>query len=340
MRNVAAYYHWPTLWLGGAPRASGGNIHLDEVDEEVHTEALTSGIKVKALKEGMFKFDFSEWEPGRAPPENISMDFDTTAAIVLKRTSLMNAHLACLHTSISRPDIDDRRFVLDKMVVSPSDLILFGSLDKYEIECVASDPRVGWLMTTRYASTYRQDYYNTMDTRLMGRQVVDSETIAESFSLLGEILSNPDQNAIFLVELCLRSCKACEDHNYALSLVTAWSVVENLLQRSWSRYIDDQRDRRGEDGEVFVNSARRDKLTDGRDFTASVISEFLSLADVIPFDLYQILSKVRKARNDWMHELRPVTRLDANAAVVLAQRMLNFVDKLGIAILPVGRISA
>jgi Domain of unknown function (DUF4145) len=103
-------------------------------------------------------------------------------------------------------------------------------------------------------------------------------------------------------------------------------------------YIDDQRDRPVEGDEMFVSSDRRSKLTGGRDFTASVISEFLSLADVIPFDLFQMLSKVRKVRNDWMHELRPVTRSDANEAVQLAQRMLNFVDRLGIDIVPVGRI--
>lgn len=318
---------------------SGGIIDLDEVGEEVHTETLIRGIKVKALKEGIFMFDFSEWPPGRAPPENLSVDFDATASIVLKRTSLMNTHLACLHTSISRPDTDNRRFVLDKMVVSPSDVIGFNEFSTYTLG-VVGDPRVYWLMETRYPSTYRKDYYNTMDTRLKGRRVVDSEKVAESVSLLNEILSNPDQNAMFLVELCLRSCKACEDHNYAFSLVTAWAVVENLLQRLWSRYVDDQRGRQvEEDAEVFLNSARREKLTDGRDFTASVISEILSLVDLIPFDLYQVLSKVRKTRNDWMHELRPVTRLDANDAVELAQRMLNFVDKLDIAILPVGRLS-
>ena len=337
MRNVSAYYHWPTLWLGKPP-APGGNIDFEEVSEEVHTETLTRGVKVMALKEGMFMFDFSEWQPGRAPPENLSADFDAVAPIVLKRTSLMNAHLACLHTSISRPDIDDSRFVLYKMVVSPSDLIWCDSLSQFTY-CNADDPRVTWLMETRWI-WHGHGYYNTMDPRLMRRRVVDSEKVAESFSLLDEILSNPDQNAMFLVELCLRSCKACEDHNYALSLVTAWALVENLLQRLWSRYIDDQRDRQVEDGEVFLNSARREKLTYGRDFTASVISEFLSLADIIPFELFQVLSKVRKARNDWMHELRPVTRLDANEAVGLAQRMLNFVDKLDFAILPVGRISA
>jgi hypothetical protein len=176
---------------------------------------------------------------------------------------------------------------------------------------------------------------NTMDPRLLTRHAVSADAVDESFRLLNAVLSNRNPKALFLVELYLRSCKAFEDHNYALSLVTAWAVVENLLQRLWIHHIGEQKQKTVEGTDVFINSDRMSKLADGRDFTASVISEFLSFADVLPFKVYQNLSYVRRARNDWMHELKPVTRLNAIEAVQLTHQMLNLVDELDLNI-PIG----
>ncbi len=75
----------------------------------------------------------------------------------------------------------------------------------------------------------------------------------------------------------------------------------------------------------FINAERREKLTESPDFTASVVSEILSLTDNVPVDLYRDVSTVRRVRNAWMHELQPVTRAEAELAKV-AERMLSFVE--------------
>jgi hypothetical protein len=83
---------------------------------------------------------------------------------------------------------------------------------------------------------------------------------------------------------------------------------------------------------------RREKLTDSRDFRASVISEILSLTNSLPFSLYENLSRVRQARNDWLHGLKPLSRETAVLSVSVAERMLNLVDGLNLRVPLISRV--
>ena len=334
--NASAYYHWPTIWVGSKLPTPGEDVDVRKLEEEVYRTTLPAGIIAKVLRDGMFVFDFSDWPPGRALPDDFtSSNFDAKASVMLMRASIFNAHLACLYSALY---YCQNHFVLDKMVVSPSDLILLNSFNDFN-GMSFGDIRVSELTLARYPSTYRQDLPKGFDWRLAHRLLVSTDTVAESFRILSTIIQNSDQACLFLTELCLRSCKAYEEHNYSLSLVSAWTVTEYLLQRLWNRYIDNNRQRKVKDaGVVFINNDRKERLTKSRDFTASVISEILSLCDVLPFSLYQELSKVRTARNNWLHDMKPVTREDALRSTEVAQQMINLVDKLNLRILPVTRM--
>lgn len=137
------------------------------------------------------------------------------------------------------------------------------------------------------------------------------------------------------MEILAHSCKAFEDHYYSLSLITAWGIIEKLLQARWQRYIDDHREVQVEvAGELvpLVNSERAKKLRDGNNFTASVVTETLVCLEQLPFALYKPLNQVRDARNKWMHELRPVTRDAAHSALQLAQGMLRQIEGIDLSI--------
>jgi len=307
---------------------------VNKLEEEVYRTTLPEGITAKVLREGMFVFDFSNWPPGRALPEGGTPDFDALARVILKRAAVLNAHLACLHTALSR--LQNR--ALERMVISPSDLISLKSLDDTGMSF--GDNRVLALALARYPSTYAPGVPATLDWRIVHRSlIVEVETVAESFQLLSSILRSPDPDALFLTDLYLRSCKAHEDHNYSLSLVTAWTIAENLLHRLWRHYVGENRLRQTADTKlVFINRDRRDKLMDSRHFGASVISEILSLADQLPFELYQKLSEARDARNRWLHELRPVSRDDGLRAVETAEQMLRMVDEIDLKLSLVSRL--
>jgi len=95
--------------------------------DTVYRATLGAGISVKVCRDGMFAFDFSGWAPGQAPPEEDGkpVNFDLAASVVLRRTAVLNAHLAYLYTVVSRR----QNFALSKMVVSPADPLHSASLD-------------------------------------------------------------------------------------------------------------------------------------------------------------------------------------------------------------------
>ena len=322
--NTVGYYLVPPVWIGTQPQDSW-NPSPDEIrslNDEVYRAVLSSGISVKVTRGGLFAFDFSNWPPGRTFPENEEHDFDELAELVLRRTTLCNAHIACFHQSLSRR----QNFCHDKMIVSPSDLIFLQSLDKGSIG-FGGNMLLAFLASSTYPSTYPE---SMKGSRIYGRNLlVQVETIDESFQLLETILSHADSQILALTELYLRSCKAYEDHNYSLSLITAWAITEQMLQIVWERHVEENREKSTEGSPyIFINADRKKKLTESRDFTASVVSEILSLVELLPFSLYQDLCTARQARNDWIHKLKPVDRATAEASIRVAEKMLSLAEDI------------
>ena len=330
--NAAAYYLWPTVWVGSRPPTSGANIDIRTLEDEVYRTTLkvgTSAISAKVLREGMFIFDFSNWSPGQALPshDDTPTDFDAAAAVILQRVSVLNAHLACLYTALHRL----QHFNHPKMVVSPGDIITLNSLDD-TTRMGFGDMRVGALALTRYPSTYVQGLPTIFDWRVSMRSVlIEIDTVRESFQLLTAILQHPAPHILLLTDLYAHSCKAYENHEFALCLTIAWAITENLLRRLWERYIEANRHREIDNAKaIFISKKRKEKLTESRDFGASVISEFLSLKNNLPFPIYQKLDEVRQERNKWLHYLAPISRKIALQSVEVAGQMLNIAEGLNL----------
>lgn len=333
--NVAGYYLWPPAWVGsGAPTP----VTLETVKllgEEAFRTTLTGGISLKVLRGGMFLFDFTNWLPGRPLPENSKASFDEEAKILLQRVAVLNAHLACLYTAIGTL----QNYCHHKMAVSPGDLVTAKSLDDGGMGF--GDPRTGWLVLAQYPNTYAPEVPVQADLRVFFRiLVIEIPTLKQSFDLLDSILRHPHPDSLLIADLHMRSCKAYEDHNYALCLITSWAVTERLLQTLWTRYLDQNREKHIDGTSVTViNADRKSKLTETRDFTASVISEILSLTEQLPFDLYKDLSTIRKARNNWIHDLKPVPREAAGLSIETSERVLELVEGLKLKVPLVSQIS-
>jgi hypothetical protein len=274
----------------------------------------------------MFVFDLASWPPENGIPEAPPPSIEFAAGVMLRRAAVLNARLVCLYTAISRR----QNYCHNKMVVSPDNLITFESFDKGGFGSI--DPRTTWLALSRFPTTYAAGLPIDFDPRLFTRMfVIELATLDESFELLDGVLRHPDSDPLFLADLHLRSCKAFEEHYYSLSLVTAWTIVEKLLRLLWARYLDENRDRpTGVDARVFINADRKARLTEGRDYSAAVISKVLSLADRIDFSLYSGISEVRKARNDWIHGLKPAPREATVKAITVAEQMFSKVCGLDI----------
>jgi hypothetical protein len=343
---AAAYYHWPPLWVGATPawatyppNEAEADIDIGGLRDEVYRSILSSGIRVRVLREGIFIFDFSSWEPGCPLPSEPFPGFETLASVALRRAAFMNAHLACLYTAIAR--LQTQASI--PMVVTPSDLI---GLNSFEDSSPSLNPGgtsdfsllAALYVLARFPSTYSPDILSSSSLRRLRFRVyaVEIETLKESFRLLDTIIARRDsEHLLDMVDLYLRGWRAYQDHNYSLCLMTMWTITEQLIQELWKRYIGDNRERDlGGDVVNFITGSRQKILTDSRSFTASVISEILSFTGRIPFELYQELTKARKARNDWVHDLNPVSHEAASGAAKVAEQMLRLVEDIDLEVPP------
>jgi hypothetical protein len=74
---------------------------------------------------------------------------------------------------------------------------------------------------------------------------------------------------------------------------------------------------------VFINDVRKKKLLEGREYSASVRLELLSLMKIIDLEIYDNLNKVRTARNEWLHRLEVADERVGALAIQTAQRLLE-----------------
>jgi hypothetical protein len=278
----------------------------------------------------MFAFGLSKRLSGQRPK-----DETPTEALIRTRAAkmpLLNAHLACLYTASGRL----QALSPPKMIISPEAVIAMESFE--EDGGTTMDERFGAMMLGRWHGAYLnlaypKDIPTNLDWRLSRGITFEVDTVAESFRLFDEILLHPAPDTLVLVDLYARGCKAYEDANFDLCLITAWAVTEKLLHQLWERYLDDNRRKEIAGGTVtFVNTGRKKRLEDNRTFSAAVISEILSLVSYLPLPLYQDMTEVRRARNDWVHGLKPVSKETAAKAIRVAERILEQVHGISLAI--------
>jgi hypothetical protein len=155
-------------------------------------------------------------------------------------------------------------------------------------------------------------------------------TIEKSFELFYHIILLNNTDILKIVNLIYKSARYYSDHDFSNSLILSWSACEKLIYTLWEDLINDKNDKyKGK--EKFINSQRMNRLT-GRDFTASIITEILSLSDILSFELYKDLSKVRQARNNWLHNLHLTSSDEAILSLQTSQRLLEKVKGIKLSI--------
>ncbi len=324
--NSLGYFHWPVIWVGSSP-ISDGAVDARRLSDTVYRKILDSGVEVKVSRDGMFAFRLSDWAGGRYPPlrERLGSGVSATAfdpaEMRAQRGRLLNAYLACFYTALWRR----QDATLKRMVVSPDEIVQIKLLND-ESEHITRDERFQALLEARNPAFVKHwSPPPEVDWRFGNRvMVVQVETVEESFAMLDRLLLQPDEDALTLADLYARAAKYHEERNHDVCLITSWAIIERLLNRLWEEYIDDNRRRKvGGEEAPFINQARKRSLTEGQNFTASVVTEILSLVERLPLDLYQEVSVVRRARNGWIHNLEPVSPEVSGKAIRVAETMLS-----------------
>lgn len=330
----AGYYVWPLVWMGAAPDGMwgdanaqrAGEVSISQLSDVVFEIQLPGDLRAKVHRDGLVVFDLSIWAP-RPSAESGLGDFSDLASSALRRVGLMNAHVACLHTAV----LQVQNFAHTVSALSPSRLLPMNSFDA-PTGVSLPDPCLGEVYAARFASTYSARLPPAFDWRLTRRNLIVNEAaIDRSFKMLSELLALQEhERVIRLYDLLVRAASAYADHDYSQGLISAWAVIESLLQETWDVYLEQNRTREIDGKRTpFINTDRKSRLV-GIDMTASLVSEMLSILDRLPFELYRQLSVVRTARNKWIHSLRPVTAEDSALSISVAQEMIKLIFSLNI----------
>lgn len=155
-------------------------------------------------------------------------------------------------------------------------------------------------------------------------ETIPASILQTAIDMTNAAVAERFDDAITLADLLLHAFFLHQSGKYEASHISSWTIAEKCLNELWMTYLrelDEQHSGHEFEGK-FINKDRKGKLT-GRDFTASIISEVLSLSGIVPFDKYELMSCVRKKRNDWLHHLGAIGRPDADDAIILAQFMLR-----------------
>lgn len=305
--DCAGFYYWPPLWIGTPPVEQGADLTPALMNAEVFSSNLACGVRLKVSKQSLFVFDFAQWEPGSAA---LAKDpLDNWEERVFARMRFMNLFLACFYTSMLR--IQKR--TSPKLFIDYTTYVAARSfaLNPWHVQC-----------DLRQSSVIRdaEEWHRKRNPFCM---TVPENVLQAAVDMTDAGIAKDFRDVATLAELLLHSFCLHESGKYAASHITAWTIAERCLDELWKthlRELDNQHTAPG--AAKLINSKREQKLT-GRDFTVSIISEFLSLSGILPFDKYELASRVRTTRNDWLHKLRAIDRTDAGEAIVLAQFLLR-----------------
>ena len=332
--TAAGFYHDPPLWVGTVPVNFSSKVPIvdwTQLRRLAFRKVLANGIEIKVTIEGLFAFDFSTWPPAAlipSPPDRTKPfdgvpSFEERAAVVLERTLVMNAFLAFMYTRDLRHGSLARKI----MTVTPEVLISMVNIDT--ISGLGSQRVSQLYLLASQAENSSSNEYLFADERVMGRIGIAKEIVEMAADDLAALMRAYPEDGVLVADLVLRAGKAGQDHNYSAALITYWAITEKMLQELWQKYQDDNRER---DGKPFISNVRKKRLNDGRNYTAAVISEILSLVGYLDIELYHEISYIRVKRNDWMHNLGgKISNEDAAKAGDVATKLLENVRGISLA---------
>jgi hypothetical protein len=313
--NAVAYFHWPPVWFGEQPE------HIDSSDDlsrMVYHTQLQNNIDVIVQQKGVVIFTFLKTSDGHIdpstamPPSNEEKKSIENA--IYWRIQVMNAHLICLYSAIGMRHHGRH---LRKMTITPSSLL------RYADNAFISAHNNSAIAEMHFVECANAIPSNFLWWREKRELTIERDTLDLSFQILTNILQHKKKDALQLVQLFARSCYAYEDHEFDLSLITAWAVIERLIQVFWNGYIEANRER--PTGEIFINGKRKKRLLDHRQYTIASIVEILSLTNTIPLSLYNEINIIRDARNKWIHDLKSISQDQSSNAILLASELLRLI---------------
>ncbi len=195
--------------------------------------------------------------------------------------------------------------VLEVLNISYLELFEITNRDAFRVTSEEGGRPSFGIRTESIASLFQMAYFHPyevlriysgfFDFRLeFQRDVFDN--MAEKFS---KILS--ERSLIPLLSGIAKSISQYKIGNYSTGLILSWFVIESMINAKWSTLVNDKKEQ-FPNGYERINADRKEMLLKGRDYTISVISNILELAEAIPFIVFRKIDKIRGYRNKIVHQ--------------------------------------
>ena len=298
----ALYILRPT-WIAGQPEPANRT--------DVAWEGLAlQDVPITALRDGVIIFEFDksdEYAGGAVPaytlPEDRRIPQHVTKAdreridFGYRRFLYMNAFLLALYSGLS---IVQRR---GTMVQDPADPTNYVGAER------TAD---GWRVFMEYGR--KIDYPSQRSDN------IEIETLDHSLDILHKFHAAIGPASLDILSLTYTSCAQYARHQFSSAHLIAWAAIEALLNVIWANLQADIDVSAG--GHTKMNRHRK-KLLAGRDYTASVVSQILSICGKIDDETLERLDEARRKRNAFAHTLTPIGADDAGKAIRLATDMIT-----------------
>lgn len=318
MPQIVGHY-WPfsfDRWLGGPPEgwdATAIHRHLncvipDEWHEVVLDRSLQAGPRIVAERYGRVLYHFAAWAPGAAISDGTT-GMESQVGIVMRRLRVMNVFLLLTHIAYLELDgvpSETARLSHFDLVNVGEDLISMGG------------PGLKRLPTTIQ-----------FDDLFRGTTAIPSSVLDRSAQMLDTVLLSDSTDLLSQLDLLHLGLAMFQQHDYAQTLLAAWTVCEQIVSARWATFIAERhREIVNSDGTTTqrINSDRS-KLLRGPEYPISTVLEILELGDALDHESFQKLHQIRKQRNKWLHELREPDAIAAGTALTTAGALLG--DGLG-----------
>lgn len=305
-----ALYLLRPVWVGAAPASS-------TIGRDVAWSGLGSeGVPIAALTNGFIVFEFDKsptysggeippHDPvplGTPPPAKLREAATRREELAFARVGYMNAFLKALSSAYSI--VEGRAQPVQAPV----------SLDNYYIAILEAG---GW--------QFYNDLAPKIDFPKVRNWVLKLETFDCAIQSMESCRIALGNQYIKALELAYVACHQYERHQFSSAHAIAWTVVEHLIFLLWDHLQKETDSANG--GHTKFNNDRR-KLLQGRDYSASVVIQFLSLANRIDDDILQRLNEARKTRNAFVHALAEVQATSAGNVIRLATDLIAKIAKI------------
>jgi hypothetical protein len=313
------FYHVPLSWFAEIPPEDVWRRGtLEALLKVVYEGTLEGGLRFRVRRDGFIWFDCNEWEPGmytiipgyslepgNKVPKKVTEAERLAEQRAHNRSMLLNAYQLCLNSAHSF--VKKRSTGLGAPVQSTYLIHLTDFTNP--ISLFYASPNEPYC-------TYVNNAVDAIAKRnpksINSRRLIEYEVIDYSFNLLNQILKSKNKGAVKITEMLYWAHHRYSENAFSDSLILSWAVCEKLINHLWGDFV---RSKKGLiEGAERMNKDRVKKL-EGRDFTASIVTEVLELSGVIDLELFCGIDDARRKRNAWLHSLDAIEDRDASSAM-------------------------